>query len=74
MLQDIPIIRCAKKIRKISWESSIQRDYFRLEDKSRENVIHHTLEKPFFVPETMKAKHAFPEDERKESIFCGTCR
>ena len=45
------------------------KDYFRLEDKSRENVIHHTLEKPFFVPETMKANTLFQKMREKRVYF-----
>ncbi|MDO4530411.1 MAG: hemolysin family protein [Bacillota bacterium] len=33
--------------------------YFRLEDKSRENVMAKAMEKPFYVPETMKADVLF---------------
>lgn len=31
------------------------KDYFRLEDKSRESVLEHAVKKPVFVPENMKA-------------------
>lgn len=35
------------------------KDYFRLNDKSRENVMRNAVKKPFFVPETIKADVLF---------------
>ena len=35
------------------------RDYFRLDNKSRENVMCHAVKDPFFVPETIKADVLF---------------
>lgn len=35
------------------------KDYFRLDDKTRENVMQNAVKAPFFVPETMKADVLF---------------
>ena len=35
------------------------KDYFRLKDQSKESVMKHAVEKPYFVPETMKANVLF---------------
>lgn len=43
--------------------------YFRLEDKSRENVLKHAVEKPYFVPEIMKADVLFHNMKQKKQQF-----
>ncbi len=35
------------------------KEYFRLEDKSRENVMRHAVREPYFVPATIKADRLF---------------
>ena len=35
------------------------KDYFRLEDKSKENIMKHAVKAPYFVPETVKADTLF---------------
>ncbi len=35
------------------------KDYFRLDNKSRENVMHNAVKSPYFVPETIKADVLF---------------
>lgn len=45
------------------------KDYFRLDNKSRENVIGQAMEKPFFVPETMKANTLFQKMKEKRIYF-----
>lgn len=37
------------------------RDYFRLDDRSREAVLQHACYSPFFVPESMRANLIFRE-------------
>ena len=44
------------------------RDYFRLDDRSREAVLHHACYSPFFVPESMRANLIFRE-MRKTGYF-----
>lgn len=41
------------------------KDYFRLEDKSRQNVMSHALREPYFVPETVKADVLFRNMRQK---------
>ena len=41
------------------------KDYFRLEDKSRQNVMAHALREPYFVPETVKADVLFRNMRQK---------
>lgn len=45
------------------------KDYFRLDNRSKENVINYALEKPFFVPETMKANALFQKMKEKRVYF-----
>lgn len=40
------------------------KDYFRLEDKSRENVLKHAITEAYFVPETVKADVLFRNMKR----------
>ena len=35
------------------------KDYFRLEDRSRDNILAHAVEKAYFVPESMKEKRIY---------------
>lgn len=45
------------------------KDYFRLEDKGRENVMANAVEKAWFVPETMKANTLFQNMKKKRVYF-----
>ena len=45
------------------------RDYFRLDDRSREAVLHHACYSPFFVPESMRANLIFREMREKRDYF-----
>lgn len=45
------------------------KDYFRLNDKSRENVLANAVEKVYFVPETMKANTLFQNMKQKRIYF-----
>ncbi|MGN1231499.1 MAG: transporter associated domain-containing protein, partial [Anaerotignum sp.] len=45
------------------------KDYFRLEDKSRESILEHGVEKPYFVPEIMKADVLFRNMKREKKQF-----
>ena len=45
------------------------KDYFRLEDKSRENAMIHAVEKPYFVPEIMKADVLFRNMKKEKKQF-----
>ena len=45
------------------------KDYFRLEDRSRENVLAKAAEKPYYVPETMKADVLFHNMKRERKHF-----
>ncbi len=45
------------------------KDYFRLEDKSRENILKYGVEKPYFVPEIMKADILFRNMKREKKQF-----
>ena len=45
------------------------KDYFRLEDKSRENILKKAVEKPYYVPETMKADVLFRNMKREKKHF-----
>ena len=45
------------------------KDYFRLEDKGRENVMANAVEKAWFVPETMKANNLFQNMKKKRVYF-----
>lgn len=45
------------------------KDYFRLDDKSRENVIRNAVKEPFFVPETIKADVLFRKMKKTRNIM-----
>ena len=45
------------------------KDYFRLEDKSRENNLAKAVEKPYYVPETMKADVLFHNMKKERKHF-----
>ena len=45
------------------------KDYFRLEDKSRENILKKAVENPYYVPETMKADVLFRNMKREKKHF-----
>jgi putative hemolysin len=45
------------------------KDYFRLDDKSRENVMGNAVKAPFFVPETIKADVLFRKMKKTRNIM-----
>ncbi len=45
------------------------KDYFRLADKSRENVMQHAVDKPYFVPDHMKADVLFRNMRKDRKYF-----
>lgn len=45
------------------------KDYFRLEDKSRENIMAKAVRKPYYVPETMKADVLFRNMKKEKKHF-----
>lgn len=45
------------------------RDYFRLENKSRQNLMSYATEKPFFVPNTIRANALFEEMKSHHTYF-----
>lgn len=45
------------------------KDYFRLEDKNRENIMAKAVEKPYYVPETMKADVLFRNMKQEKKHF-----
>lgn len=45
------------------------KDYFRLDDKSRENVMYNAVKVPFFVPETIKADVLFRKMKKSRNIM-----
>ncbi len=45
------------------------KDYFRLDDKSRENVMSKAVKEPFFVPETIKADVLFRKMKKTRNIM-----
>lgn len=45
------------------------KDYFRLEDKSRENIMAKAVKKPYYVPETMKADVLFRNMKKEKKHF-----
>ena len=45
------------------------KDYFRLEEQSRENVLTKAVEKPYYVPETMKADVLFHNMKKERKHF-----
>lgn len=46
------------------------KDYFRLEDQSRESILEKTTEQPFFVPQGMKADVLFRKMQAARRYFC----
>lgn len=45
------------------------RDYFRLEKRDRATLMEHAADKPFFVPETMRANVLFKEMKQRRTYF-----
>jgi len=45
------------------------KDYFRLKDKSRENVMKHAVRSPYFVPETVRADVLFRNMKQRRNHF-----
>ena len=45
------------------------KDYFRLDDKSRESVMQNAVKAPFFVPETIKADVLFRKMKKSRTIM-----
>lgn len=45
------------------------KDYFRLDDKSRENVMQNAVKAPFFVPETIKADVLFHRMKKTRNVM-----
>ncbi|MCC8073310.1 MAG: hemolysin family protein [Clostridiales bacterium] len=45
------------------------KDYFRLDDKSKESVMKNAVDKPFFIPEGMKANVLFNEMRKSRKYF-----
>lgn len=45
------------------------KDYFRLKDKSRKNLLEKATDRPFFVPETMKANVLFEKMKQSRIYF-----
>lgn len=45
------------------------KDYFRCKNKSKDYILSHTTEKPFFIPETMKANTLFQSMKEKRTYF-----
>lgn len=45
------------------------KDYFRLDDKSRENVMNNAVKPPYFVPETIKADVLFRNMKRSRNYL-----
>lgn len=45
------------------------KDYFRLQDRSRENILTQAVEKPYYVPETMKADVLFRNMKKEKKYF-----
>ena len=45
------------------------KDYFRSEDKSKEYVMKHAVDTPYFVPENMKANVLFCQHEADKNLF-----
>ena len=45
------------------------KDYFRLKDRSRESVLQYAVEKPYFVPEIMKADVLFRNMKKERKSF-----
>lgn len=45
------------------------KDYFRLTDQSRENVLHHAIDKPFFISQNMNVSDLFQIMKRDRSYY-----
>jgi putative hemolysin len=45
------------------------RDYFRMEDKSREKLMELATDKPYFIPETKRANKLFQEMKERRTYF-----
>lgn len=45
------------------------KDYFRLDDRSRENVMQRAVKSPFFVPETIKADVLFRKMKKTRNVM-----
>lgn len=45
------------------------KDYLRMENRSREQVLKQAVKKPYFVPETMKADVLFKKYEKEPHYF-----
>lgn len=45
------------------------KEYFRIKNKSRENVMKHAVKSPFFIPETMKANMILKSMKQKRTYF-----
>lgn len=45
------------------------KDYFRLKDKSKDSILNNAVDKPFFVPEGMKANALFNEMKKSRRYF-----
>src|SRR5690606_29075276 len=45
------------------------KDYFRLKDKTRENVLKHAVQPPYFVPESVRADVLFRNMQRTKNHF-----
>ena len=45
------------------------KDYFRLENRTKENVLKNALDKPYFVPDSMKANVLFNEMRNNRKYF-----
>lgn len=45
------------------------KDYFRLEDQSRENVMQHAVDKPYFVSQNMKASNLFQTMKKDRTYY-----
>ncbi len=63
---DFPI--CDEKIDNIIGILSAK-EYLRLKDRSRENVMKHAVKAPYFIPETMKANMALKSMKQKRRYF-----
>ncbi len=45
------------------------KDYFRLKDKSKENIMEHVMEPALFIPESMKANVLFQKMKQQRTYF-----
>lgn len=46
------------------------KDYFRLSDRSRENVLKNAVSEPCFIPESVKADALFADMKKRRNYFC----